>query len=150
MTIAAALEREHRDIDGCLEAFLDDPAGAADVLRTGLAALRRHIYLEEVYLFPPVRAAGLEMPVQVMLTEHGQIWRLMDKAAAALERDDPQAAVGVVGEMLGLLDRHNSKEEPVIYPHADTDLQPDQADQLDLFIGMGGMPHDWICERAYS
>ncbi|MCW5950708.1 MAG: hemerythrin domain-containing protein [Propionibacteriaceae bacterium] len=148
MTIVAALEREHRDIDGCVEAFLDDPAGAADVLRTGLAALRRHIYLEEVFLFPPVRAAGLEMPVQVMLTEHGQIWRLMDQAIGALDSGDPEAAVPVVEEMLGLLDRHNAKEEPVIYPHADTDLQPDQADQLDLFIGMGSMPHDWVCERA--
>lgn len=150
MTIAAALEREHRDIDGCVEAFLDDPAGAADVLRTGLAALRRHIYLEEVFLFPPVRAAGLEMPVQVMLTEHGQIWRLMDRAAAALDADDPRAAVPAVEEMLDLLDRHNAKEEPVIYPHADTDLLPDQADQLDLFIGMGSMPADWVCERARS
>ena len=148
MTIAAALEREHRDIDGCVEMFLDDPAGAADVLRTGLAALRRHIYLEEVFLFPPLRAAGLEMPVQVMLTEHGQIWRLMDRVAAALDAGDPQQAVPAVAEMVGLLDRHNSKEEPVIYPHADTDLAPDQADQLDLFIGMGGMPQDWVCERA--
>lgn len=148
MTIAAALEREHRDIDGCLEAFLDDPVGTTDVLRTGLAALRRHIHLEEVYLFPPVRAAGLEMPVQVMLTEHGQIWRLMDRAAAALDSGDPPAAVPMVEELLGLLDRHNAKEEPVIYPHADTDLRPEQADELDLFIGMGGMPPGWVCERA--
>lgn len=148
MTIAAALEREHRDIDGCLEAFLNDPEGATDVLRTGLAALRRHIYLEEAFLFPPLRAAGLEMPVQVMLTEHGQIWRLMDQALAAVDREGPPAGITAIEELLGLLDRHNSKEEPVIYPHADTDLDPDQADQLDLFIGMGGMPHDWVCERA--
>lgn len=148
MTIAAALEREHRDIDGCLEAFLDDPEGLTDVLHTGLAALRRHIYLEEVYLFPPVRAAGLELPIQVMLTEHGQIWRLMDQASAALDSGSPRTAVPVVEELLRLLDQHNAKEEPVVYPHADTDLQLEQADQLDLLIGMGGMPEDWVCERA--
>ncbi len=148
MTIAAALEREHRDIDGCLEVFLDDPAGAADVLRTGLAALQRHIYLEEALLFPPLRTAGLEMPVQVMLAEHGQIWRLMDRAIAALDAGDPDAAVLAVQEMMDVLDRHNAKEEPVIYPHADTDLAPEQADRLDLFIGMGGMPPGWVCERA--
>lgn len=77
MTIAAALEREHRDIDGCVEAFLDDPAGAADVLRTGLAALRRHIYLEEAFLFPPLRAAGPGDARPGDATEHGQLWRLM-------------------------------------------------------------------------
>ena len=148
MTIAAALEREHRDIDGCVEAFLDDPAGAADVLRTGLAALRRHIYLEEAFLFPPLRAAGLEMPVQVMLTEHGQLWRLMDGLLAAVDRSELESAVSSAQELLEQLDRHNSKEEPVIYPHADADLSSDQADQLDLFIGMGTMPHDWVCERA--
>ena len=118
MTVAAALEREHRDIDGCVEAFLDDPAGAGDVLRIGLLALRRHIYLEEVFLFPPLRAAGLEMPVQVMLTEHGELWRLVDAALAAVDRREPEEAAATSRQLLELLDRHNSKEEPVIYPRA--------------------------------
>lgn len=148
MTIAAALEREHRDIDGCVEGFLDDPEGAIDVLRTGLAALRRHIYLEEVYLFPPLRAAGLEMPVQVMLHEHGQLWRLIDAILDAVERDALHSAAGSARELLELLDRHNSKEEPVIYPRADADLEPGQADELGIFIGMGSMPEGWVCERA--
>jgi len=148
VTIAAALEREHRDIDNCLEAFRGDPGTAADVLRTGVAALRRHIYLEEAFLFPPLRTAGLEMPVQVMLREHGQIWQLMDRALAALDAGQVDPAVAAVDELMALLERHNTKEEPVIYPHADTDLLPEQADQLDLFIGMGGMPEGWVCEYA--
>jgi iron-sulfur cluster repair protein YtfE (RIC family) len=148
MTIAAALEREHRDIDGCVEAFLDDPAGAGDVLRIGLLALRQHIYLEEVFLFPPLRAAGLEMPVQVMLTEHGELWRLVDAALAAVDRREPEEAAATSRQLLELLDRHNSKEEPVIYPRADVDLSPQQADELDLFIGMGELPAGWVCERA--
>lgn len=148
MTIAAALEREHQDIDGCVEGFLDDPAGATDVLRTGLGALRRHIYLEEVYLFPPLRAAGLEMPVQVMLSEHGQLWRLIDEVLGAVDADALESAASTARELLELLDRHNSKEEPVIYPRADADLDPGQADELAIFIGMGSMPEGWVCERA--
>lgn len=148
MTIAAALEREHQDIDGCVEAFLDDPGGATDVLRTGLAALRRHIYLEEAFLFPPLRAAGLEMPVQVMLSEHGQLWRLIDDLLDAVDKEGPETAEASARQLLELLDRHNSKEEPVIYPRADVDLPPEQADELGIFIGMGRMPEGWVCERA--
>lgn len=148
MTIAAALEREHRHIDGCIEAFLDDPDGAVEGLRTGLTALRRHIYLEEEYLFPPLRAVGLLMPVQVMLMEHGQLWRLTDTLLAAVETGDRQTATATARELLELLDRHNSKEEPVIYPHADVDLAPEAAAELDELIGSDTLPDGWVCERA--
>lgn len=49
-TLHAALEREHHEIDAGIEAFLAPPAGGenrtASLVRA-IAALRRHIYLEE-------------------------------------------------------------------------------------------------------
>jgi hypothetical protein len=69
-----ALEREHREVDEGIEAFADGPpAGQRDrkPLIRAIHALRRHIYLEEVFLSPPLRAAGLVAPVLVMLREYG-------------------------------------------------------------------------------
>lgn len=57
-TLRAALEREHHEIDAGIEKFLEDPAPTQS-LATAFTALRRHIYLEEEYLFPPLRAEGL-------------------------------------------------------------------------------------------
>ena len=53
-TPAAALEREHREIDEAVTAFLREPAdeGRRGGLRTALHELRHHIYLEEEFLFP--------------------------------------------------------------------------------------------------
>ena len=79
-TLGGALEREHRQIDGGIEAYLAGLDGTADPepLRAALDGLRRHIYLEEEFLFPPLRSAGLMGPIFVMLREHGQLWTSMD------------------------------------------------------------------------
>ncbi|QDO88287.1 hemerythrin domain-containing protein [Ornithinimicrobium ciconiae] len=80
-TLTEALEREHDEIDAGLEAFgegLDAGNFREDELTRAAQALRRHIYLEETFLFPPLRAAGMLPPVLVMLREHGEIWRTLD------------------------------------------------------------------------
>ena len=79
-TLTAALEREHQEIDAGLGAFVDgldngELLGAE--FNRAADALRRHIYLEEEFLFPPLRAAGMLPPVLVMLREHGAIWRTL-------------------------------------------------------------------------
>lgn len=145
MSIQAALEREHRDIDDCLSDYLSDPS-LTDVLLTGLHALKRHIYLEEEFLFPPLRDAGLTMPVQVMIREHGELWRLTD--ALESQMGDPEAAAATASKLAALLDLHNSKEEPMLYPHAGTALTSQAAEQLEIFLGMGSLPHGWVCATA--
>lgn len=55
-----ALERDHREIDAGIAAFieqLDAGRPQPEPLAATLEALRRHIYLEEVLLFPPIREA---------------------------------------------------------------------------------------------
>jgi regulator of cell morphogenesis and NO signaling len=69
-TLGSALEREHREIDGGIEKFAAGlEAGGMDTepLLQAMAGLRRHIYLEEEFLFPPLRANGMMMPIFVML-----------------------------------------------------------------------------------
>src|SRR5690348_4105838 len=92
-TLAAALEREHREIDAGIECFASGSRhGDALSLSGAIRALRRHIYLEEEFLFPSLRegAQALSAAVPAMLREHGQLWDVLD----LLEREIVTASRG--------------------------------------------------------
>ncbi|QDZ15096.1 hemerythrin domain-containing protein [Humibacter ginsenosidimutans] len=150
VTLAAALEREHRRIDGGIEAYIADGGGErTDLLRGAMEGLRRHIYLEEEFLFPPLREAGMMMPVMVMLREHGALWNAMDALDALLaEGAAPASIVDSCRELLGLLDAHNSKEEPIIYTRADDVLNAEASDGLRDFLTSGTTPEGWVSTTA--
>lgn len=153
-TLAEALEREHREIDQAIEAYLEsaDEAGArVESLTQAMAALRRHIYLEEEFLFPPLAEVGFAMPVLVMLREHGELWRTMDSIDRDLAQEpaDPQIQ-GLCKLMLALLERHNSKEEPILYPHADGVLGEPASAELRSFLEQGRMPEGWTSAHAVA
>ncbi|MEB3980024.1 hemerythrin domain-containing protein [Mycobacterium sp. 663a-19] len=152
LALSAALEREHREIDSGIEAFLeklDCGSLQPEPLTAALEALRRHIYIEEVFLFPPIREAGLAMPIFVMMREHGELWRTMDtlKDLLADGRDGGRLR-DTCRRLLDLLDQHNSKEEPVVYPHADADVPPQTTAELTRFIETGHTPGGWVCQHA--
>lgn len=150
-SLAAALEREHHEIDAGIEAF--GAGGDPDVERTGLlaaiAALRRHIYLEEEFFFPALSETGLVAPVFVMLREHGQMWRTLDALALELRADPAGAAVRtLIRELTVQLQHHNGKEEQILYPQADGALGAEAADRLRSFLADGELPGNWVCRRA--
>ena len=151
-TLGAALEREHREIDGGIEAFIESlPAGRSEPepLLRSMNGLRRHIYLEEEFLFPPLRAAGMMVPLFVMLRQHGELWQAMDALGTLLDADsDADALTASCRALLDLLDQHNSKEEPIIYPQADKILTADASAELSSFLESGTMPDGWTCEKA--
>ena len=149
-TLAQALEREHREIDGGIEEYAasGDDADPAPLMRA-MAGLRRHIYLEEEFIFPPLKDAGMTMPVFVMLREHGELWNAMDALDAMLAADTASDALqNACRELLAKLDSHNSKEEPIIYPQADAVLSPEAGEQLHAFLESGRMPEGWRCANA--
>ena len=119
LTLGQALEREHREIDGGIESFLDELDSGVRVdpsqLVTALESLRRHIYLEEVFLFPDLKAAGLMGPIFVMLREHGMLWRQLDAVTGMLADDILGAAASV---------------------------------ELRKFLIQGTMPEGWVCSSA--
>lgn len=143
MDLATALEQEHHQIDDGIEAFLD--TGDRAHLREATDALRRHIYLEEVLVFPPLREAGLMAPVFVMLREHGEMWRVLDRMDATDSADELRSASG---ELVPMLQAHNGKEEPILYPQVDAVLDDELAATLREFLAFGSMPDGWVCERA--
>ncbi|RAN79079.1 hemerythrin [Bacillus sp. SRB_336] len=150
-TLGGALEREHRQIDGGIEAYLvglDGPANPAPLL-AALSGLRRHIYLEEQFLFPPLKAAGLMGPIFVMLREHGQLWSSMDHVEQLLaDGADGDTRREACTALLALLDAHNSKEEPIIYTQADAILSQDAGSELQDFLAQGTTPDGWVCSAA--
>ncbi|MDQ2625380.1 hemerythrin [Mycolicibacter senuensis] len=154
-TLSVALEREHQEVDAGLEAFLAKLAAGSvdtDALHGTLAALRRHIYLEEQLLFPPISKGAQMMSVFGMIRGHGEIWRTMDALddlatgpGDAADRDELREACR---RLLTLLADHNKVEEPVIYPAADTALAPEQAAEVADFLASGRMPDGWVCAKA--
>lgn len=150
--LASALEQEHRDIDAGIEAYTaarDQGGDDVPALRRAMGALRRHIYLEEEFIFPTLKAGGLMAPVWVMLREHGEMWAVLDRIDAGL--DDGATADAIATDcktLLELTEAHNEKEEPVIYPHVDSALDDDAQSRLWTFLDSGSTPDGWVCERA--
>lgn len=148
--LSAALTREHHDIDRLIQAFVAAAPARLDAAAIGqaIALLRRHIYLEESVLFPPLRAGRLMPAIFAMLRGHGEIWQAMGDIEAALAKADAAAARATAEQLLALLASHNQTEEPVIYPDADEKLPADaQAKILEQLTG-GTMPAGWVCAKA--
>ncbi|TWP36052.1 hemerythrin domain-containing protein [Leekyejoonella antrihumi] len=150
--LAAALEREHHEIDGGIETFvaaMSEEGLDTSPLTAAMEGLRRHIYLEEEFVFPALRAGGMVAPVFVMLREHGQLWATLDLLAMQL-KEDPRSSVvyELCDQLLGQLDAHNTKEEPIIYPQVDAALDDATTARLTDFLDSGSMPDGWVCERT--
>ena len=151
-TLTALMEQEHHEVDRAIERFVEglrqrevrhkDLDHAADLLK-------RHIYIEEALMFPPLRASGLLAPIMVMEREHGEIWRTLD--AVHLEVGPGTAADSVPDrcqQLLKQLDVHNQKEEPIIYPKVDELLDDSVKGSIREFIRSGTMPSGWVCAQA--
>lgn len=151
-TLAEALEKEHEDIDAGIAAFRSGLGGGTppvDTMMRALAAHRRHIYLEETLLFPPLRSGGLFAAVLVMLREHGEMWTLMDELEPLVSAGGADPAVaGLCERFVALIDAHNLKEEATIYARADEVLSAPASAELRSFMESGTMPQGWVCEKA--
>jgi regulator of cell morphogenesis and NO signaling len=152
-TPAAALEREHREIDKAVAAFLRDPAEEQhrSGLKSAMHELRHHIYLEEEFLFPLLSTMeeALTAPVFVMLREHAQIWATLEALERALDADDGDGAVsGLCRELTIQLLHHNVKEERVLYPRADIDLNDAALEKLRALLDSTDLPEGWVCIKA--
>lgn len=150
-TLADVLEAEHHEIDAGIHAFLGGADDGRDRLAAVFEELRRHIYLEEVYLFPPLTEADLVAPVFVMLREHGEMWQTLEEIEAAVTVDAASDSVAALcTSLLTQLDAHNSKEEPILYPELTRTLTDSAQDQSVAFLEGGERPDGWECSRAQA
>ena len=150
-TVSAALADEHRLIDDGIKAFASsDTAEVTEPQRAALVhaitLLRRHIYLEEEFLFPPLREAGLLGPVMVMVHEHGQMWPILDVLEQQLIAGTTDTAGSVCRNLLDQLATHNTKEERILYPQVEDLLPAATLTNLTTLLDSGQVPDDWICQ----
>ncbi|MGC2977614.1 hypothetical protein ACPUD8_18125 [Brevibacterium sp. FAM 25378] len=135
-TLAAALEKEHCDIEEYIEAA-DAGHGDPAPLRRSMTGLRQHIYLEETFLFTP------------MCASMASCVNAMDGVDTMLDEDaGDEATRNACRELLSLLDKHNSKEEPTICTRADKLLSAEASGKLADFLDAGTMPDGWVREKA--
>lgn len=150
--VSVTLEQDHREIDARFATFgAALGSGTVDeaAFRAGSEGLRQHIWVEEQFHFPPLRSAGIFGPILVMLREHGEIWDLLDGISAALAAGSAAPAlVGPFGRLEALLENHNVKEEQILYPAGDAQLDEDVAAQIRQALTDGQRPTDWSCEQS--
>ena len=153
VSLADAFTIEHHEIDAGIEKYLADTDSEGDALLrarpliSAMEALRRHIRrLSDQKTQLP--AGPLMMALMVMRKEHGEIWRRMAELSQSLstESADEERVEQLCQEILALLDRHNSKEEPVIYPHMDADLNGEEQRLIRELLEGGALPEGWVCQ----
>lgn len=150
--VSDALTREHHVVDTAIADFvahLERDKRHARPLLEAIRLLRRHIYIEEVFLFPPIQRAGILMPVLVMLREHGELWRTMEDLSDRV--NDPgnhEQLIATCRRLQSQLEQHNEKEEPIVYPQAATDLTAAERADLMAFLHAGHTPDGWVCQQA--
>ena len=108
-----------------------DAAGPAfEAFRTATEA---HFAMEEQALFPAFEAAmgATGGPTEMMRYEHGQIRGLFNEMAEALAAKDRDAFLGGAETMLVMMQQHNMKEEQILYPMTDRNLDPQRAEVLE-------------------
>lgn len=156
LTLSVAMKDEHHEVDAGIEAFLEKlDGGTVDVdgLKATWAVLRRHAYMEENFIFPPLRQGHLMMSIFGMLRGHGEIWRTMEQAVelasgASADGSDHDKIRAICQQALAQLAQHNKVEEAVVYSAADIDLDPAKAAEWAEFIKTGTTPEGWACEKA--
>lgn len=151
-TAGNLLKADHRTIDDGFEAFIAVAQGGhvdASVVIDTIDGLRRHIWIEEDFLFPPLREAGMVGPVLVMLREHGEIWDGLTELERLLAQSDidPEAALTVCAALSQTLEQHNLKEETILYETADRLLDPAVHEVITQRM-TDELPPGWTCEMA--
>ena len=145
-TITELLQSEHRWVDERFQRFRQHLAEGrvdAEPFQEAAKVLRRHIYLEEVILFPEVEARGVVGPTEVMAREHGEIWRFMEEIQDRIRQNARAGRIlSTFDALRSVLEDHNFKEEQILYPSADRLL--DSA-QVVTQLKQANLPDGWVC-----
>lgn len=102
-----------------------------------IAAISRHIDVEEQLLFPSFeKAFGAHGgPTQVMRMEHAEIRKYLDAMNDAIKLKNVTAFAGASDHFWAVLEPHSAKEEQVLYPMCDQHLEEDILDLLTKIKG---------------
>lgn len=104
-----------------------------------IAEMENHLTTEEEVLFPAFEAkTGMTQgPTQVMRAEHQQMRALFSRLNDAVTAQSVNDFLGNSESLMVLMQQHNMKEENILYPMCDAQLNSDTAlvSQLSEQIG---------------
>ncbi len=147
----AVLAEDFPDIERAICDFLVQRGGADGAtrnLRTAMETLRRHIYLEEEFLFPALAEADWAGPVFAMSKEHCELWSTLDRMEEHLSTQSPLREQQDVCRILRAeVERHLSKEDPIVFGHAEEALSPEGQSDLRHFAENLARPPGWQCRE---
>ncbi len=93
---------------------IDGNKDVTEFLRTFSDRLRRHIFIEEVFLFPKLGHES-QKDVDYIEKEHGKLFRMLDSILN--ERSNLDKIKEILENLLDLLIEHNGYEESFIYDY---------------------------------
>ena len=150
-SLRRALEEDRPLIEQGISDFLIQRGGlvaASDALRASMAALRRHIYLEQELLFPLLEDRGMHGPIFAMSVEHADLWRTLDRMEEQLDDAGPWPAKQQTCQiLLAEFERHTSKEDPIVFGHTEDVLASEEQEALRDFIQSAMLPPGWVCRE---
>ena len=133
MLIAQYLTEEHRRCDGYYaEAEKAVLSGEWERAKELFAKFRDctllHFRKEEEVLFPEFEErTGIVMgPTQVMRHEHAQARELLQRLESALDKKDRDGFLSAGESLMILIQQHNMKEEQILYPMSDQNLEGEE------------------------
>ncbi|NPA33026.1 MAG: hemerythrin domain-containing protein [Aquificae bacterium] len=129
MSITQYLTEEHRKCDTYYaEAEKAVSQGewekAKELFNTFKEKTLLHFRKEEDVLFPEFeQRTGIVMgPTQVMRMEHDQARQLLERMEQALQNQNKDEFLSLGESLMILLQQHNMKEEQILYPMSDQNL----------------------------
>lgn len=131
-TITSVLTADHRHGDALFDeamraAGVADWAAAQPALDGFVAALKRHMQVEEEELFPAFEAAtGMTGgPTAVMRTEHRAMLASLDELVRLVRDAQADRIASVARSFQAQMASHSTKEENILYPMCDRALASD-------------------------
>jgi len=105
---------------------------AKETLTKFIEEMNGHFLKEENILFPALeqRTPNAQGPTQVMRLEHEDMRQLMKDMQADIETQDADHFLGSSETLLIMMRQHNTKEENILYPMADSVLAGEQGEIL--------------------
>lgn len=143
------LAEQHRVMELGISGLVDG-SGSRQELDEAVYLLRRHIDVEEAFLFSIVdQDQGRWMALSQMKSEHGDMWLHIESAIELLQAtarlDDLFPAAQV---LLKLLEIHDHKEEIAIYSVADRYVADANHPPLESLFAATAIPPGWRCSGA--
>lgn len=156
--LSMALEKQHGAVDCAIHRYAETMSKGGDLAEVAaseeqMCALfdvgRKHIYFEETYLFPSVRARGGEVFARLMNREHSRIWNMFDavQKSQCVSSADPRGVKDdLLSQLLMSLVVHNHREEMALYYRLNLIMTKHQAGcarqaLLDAAVPPGWRPH---------